>query len=477
MRILLVKPRSELRGVRALESFIFLEPLELEIVAGAISAEDAVRILDLRLHKHPRRVFLEALQDFKPDLIGFTGFSIHVEAVRSLARLAGEHCPDAIVIVGGIHATMLPHDFITPDIDFIIRGEGSTAVYELLGRLKAGKPPEFLPACISTKHPDSFAHADLPLTPHPPVAQIAEPRRDLVERKHYFFAWTAAKKGTRIPTLFPNVASVRTSIGCSHRCSFCVSPALTGGKYITVPSEQVVDEIASVPETYIAFTDDEMFLDIQRARQIAELILIRGIKKHYYSWARSDTIIRHPDLFKLWKQAGLDTLFVGLESTDDLRLALYNKKNAIDNNKSAVRILHDLDINIHASFIVDPDFTEDDFDRMEKEIYSVSPAEISFTVLTPTPGSALWHQSDKKFLIDPYLYSDCFHALKSPRLPLKRFYHRYGHLTDLALRNNPLRLNRIRMPISDFAKAFARGIRYIIAHHTLYRDYPPETCN
>jgi len=472
MRILLVKTRSELRGVRALEGFICLEPLELEIVAGVVDPEDSVRILDLRLQKDPRQAFLDALRAEQPDLIGFTGYSIHVQAIKDLARLAKEQRPEASVMVGGIHASLLPHDFMVPEIDLIIRGEGSTALRELLRRLKAGQPPEFPPACLSTRHPDCAIHADMPLAAYPPIEQAAAPRRDLVDRSRYFFAWTAAAKGERIPTLFPRVASVRTSIGCAQRCSFCISPTLTGGRYITVPAEQVVDEIATVPETYIAFTDDEMFLDTKRARQIAELILSRGIRKHYYSWARSDTIIRHPELFKLWKQAGLDTLFVGLESVDNTRLAAYNKSNKTQNNLEAVQVLRDLEINLHAAYIVDPDFTEADFDLMEKEILSVSPAEIAFTVLTPTPGSALWQQSDKQFLIDPYLYSDCFHTLKAPRLSLKRFYLRYGRLTALALRNNPLRINRVRVPAGDFAKAFVRGIRYIIAHHTLHRDYP-----
>jgi radical SAM superfamily enzyme YgiQ (UPF0313 family) len=472
MRILLVKTRSELKGVRALEGFICLEPLELEIIAGVVEPEDSVRILDLRLQKNPRQAFLDALRADQPDLIGFTGYSIHVQAIKDLARLAKVQRPEASVMVGGIHASLLPHDFMAPEIDLIIRGEGSTALRELLRRLKAGQPPEFPPACLSTRHPDCAIHADMPLAAYPPIEQAAAPRRDLVDRSRYFFAWTAAARGARIPTLFPRVASVRTSIGCAQRCSFCISPTLTSGRYITVPAEQVVDEIATVPETYIAFTDDEMFLDTKRARQIAELILSRGIRKHYYSWARSDTIIRHPELFKLWKQAGLDTLFVGLESVDNTRLAAYNKSNKTQNNMEAVQVLRDLEINLHAAYIVDPDFTEADFDLMEKEILSVSPAEIAFTVLTPTPGSALWQQSDKQFLIDPYLYSDCFHTLKAPRLSLKRFYLRYGRLTALALRNNPLRINKVRVPAGDFAKAFIRGIRYIIAHHTLHRDYP-----
>jgi len=472
MRILLVKTRSELKGVRALEGFICLEPLELEIIAGVVEPEDSVRILDLRLQKNPRQAFLDALRADQPDLIGFTGYSIHVQAIKDLARLAKEQRPEASVMVGGIHASLLPHDFMAPEIDLIIRGEGSTALRELLRRLKAGQPPEFPPACLSTRHPDFAIHAEMPLAAYPPIEQAAAPRRDLVDRSCYFFAWTAAARGERIPTLFPRVASVRTSIGCAQRCSFCISPILTGGRYITVPAEQVVDEIATVPETFITFTDDEMFLDTKRARQIAELILSRGIRKHYYSWARSDTIIRHPELFKLWKQAGLDTLFVGLESVDNTRLAAYNKSNKTQNNMEAVQVLRDLEINLHAAYIVDPDFTEADFDLMEKEILSVSPAEIAFTVLTPTPGSALWQQSDKQFLIDPYLYSDCFHTLKAPRLSLKRFYLRYGRLTALALRNNPLRINRVRVPAGDFAKAFVRGIRYIIAHHTLHRDYP-----
>ena len=54
-----------------------------------------------------------------------------------------------------------------------------------------------------------------------------------------------------------------------------------------------------IKEDHIYFVDDETFLNNKRLTDIANLLLERGIKKKYISWARSDTIVRHPELFRL----------------------------------------------------------------------------------------------------------------------------------------------------------------------------------
>src|ERR1035438_3906938 len=88
------------------------------------------------------------------------------------------------------------------------------------------------------------------------------------------------------------------------------------GKYMRRTPEDAVNEIVAIPEDHVYFLDDEMFIDAERVTKIAQLLLARGVRKHYVSWARADTIVKHPDVFKLWKEAGLTLIYVGLESME-----------------------------------------------------------------------------------------------------------------------------------------------------------------
>jgi hypothetical protein len=66
------------------------------------------------------------------------------------------------------------------------------------------------------------------------------------------------------------------------------------------------------------------------------------------------------------------------------------------------------------------------------------------------------------------------HTILPTRLPLKKFYRHFARLTELALRANPLRVNKIKVPFYDFIRAIVRGTKYIIALQLIYRDYPPR---
>lgn len=472
MRVLLIKPYPELLVARRLqEGFLHLEPLELEIVAGGVPLTEEVRILDLSLERNrPLEVFKKIIKDWHPDLIGLSGYSTNVNLVKKLAISAKRFNPEIITMVGGIHATLLPIDYNLPEIDLIVRGEGGTVLRKILARAKNGEPLFFDNFALSPKDPEFSAKAQLPPPPYPELSEIPMPRRDLVERGSYFCIWTSSDTG-RLNKLFPQVASMRTSLGCAFSCSFCVIPHLMRGEYLKWRPEEVVNEISALKEEYIYFLDDEMFIDIERAGKIAELLLKRGIKKKYVSWARSDTIVKHPQTFKLWKEAGLSTLYVGLESMDETKLKEYKKRLPVETNRKAIRILRELKITLHAAFIVHPDFTGDDFKRLGEEVLALCPAEVTFTVLSPSPGTPFWHENKERFICDPYRYYDCMHTILPTRLPLKRFYRHFSRLTELALRSNPLRVNKIRVPLKDFARAISSGIRYIIALQLIHRDY------
>ncbi len=475
LRILLVKPHAQLLvPIRLQEGFLHLEPLELEIVAGGLGPEEEVKILDLGLEKHSQfEVFEKAVKDWRPQIIGFTGYSTNLLAMKRLAKITKSINPKIITIAGGIHATLLPKDFTKSDIDIVVRGEGGLVLKEIVRRYKNKEPLFYDDVALSPADPGFRIKAEDPPPAYPDADIIPMPRRDLVDRRKYFCVWTSSESG-RLDSLFPQVASLRTSIGCAFSCSFCVIHHLMHHKYLQRSPEKVVDEIAALKEKHIYFLDDEMFLNDQRCRQIAELLIKRGIKKNYISWARSDTIARHPETFKLWKEAGLSTVYVGLESMDQDKLTEYNKRIPPETNRKAITILRDIGITLHAAFIVHPDFTEEDFRRLEAETLALCPAETSFTVLSPSPGTTFWNENKGHFICDPYYYYDCMHTILATRLPLKNFYRHFSRLTELALRANPLRVNKIKVPFKDFIRAIISATKYIIALQFIYKDYLPK---
>ena len=473
MRILLVKPYPELLIARRLQRFLHLEPIELEIVAGGIPADNEIKIVDLSLEKEPLIVFDKIFRNWLPDLVGFSGYSSNVDVVKQLARITKKIDSRIVTVVGGIHATLLPEDYAIKDIDIIVRGEGGTILGEIVQRLKNKEPLFFDHGALSPQDPEFHQKAKLSPPVYPEPERIPLPRRELVDRSQYFCVWTSSDTG-RLKTMFPQVATMRTSIGCVFSCSFCVIPHLMHGEYLQRKPEDVVEEIAKIKEDYIYFVDDEMFLNLERTWRIAELLLERGIKKKYTSWTRSDTIAHHPELFRLWKKAGLDTLYVGLESMDETKLNEYKKRLPVEINHKAIAILRELGITLHAAFIVHPDFNEADFKRLGKEVLNICPAEVSFTVLSPSPGTPFWQENKDKFICNPYRFYDCMHSILPTRLPLKRFYQHFSHLTQLALRNNPLRRNKVRVPFREIFRVIYDSTRYIIALQLIYRDYPPS---
>ncbi len=479
MKVLLVRPPITLQVAQRLTPFLHLEPLALEIVAGGIPARHVTRICDLATERAPDKTFRSVLGKFQPDVIGFTAFSNQAAAVKRLAALAKKVCSEVFVLVGGTHAAIAPEDLCLPGvIDLVVRGEGGTAMETLIPLLQDKAP---IPASAMFLPTDSPQFDLLAVGPPPKLPELTEvpvARRDLVDRSRYYCIWHGSP-GERMETLFPRTAAARTSVGCPHRCSFCVVHYLAHGKYLRQTPEAVVREIADIPEDHIYFVDDEMFIDAPRATAIAELLRERGIRKHYISWARADTIVKHPKMFKLWKQVGLSLLYVGLESMEPENLADYNKGVSVDVNQRAVDLLRELGIGLHAALMVNPDFTAEDFLKVRRAVEKVAPAEVSFTVFSPPPGTDLWKKHRADFICeDPHAFYDCMHTLLPTRVPLKMFYRYLSLLWLFSSRHNPWRMNKVKVPLWDFARFMYHGMRYGWSVRNIYKDYKePQSTN
>jgi hypothetical protein len=159
---------------------------------------------------------------------------------------------------------------------------------------------------------------------------------------------------------------------------------------------------------------------------------------------------------------------------DESRLDEYHKGTSIETNRKAVAFFREIGITLHAAFIIRPGFTVDDFQRLQKGVKKICPAEFTFTVLSPSPGTQLGHKHRNDYICDPYRFYDGMHTLLPTRLPLREFYRYFSELYVTVLRANPLRLNKIRIPYRDIIRAIVTGTRFVVSLRKMYRDYPPE---
>ncbi len=412
LKVLLFLPKSLGIGFTDL---IRAEPLGLEMVAAALTHHD-VSIVDLRLE--------DALESFLsrevPDACGIgCNYTIDQPAVLELARQIKQLRPGVFVFVGGHHASMCPSDFTDNSVDAVVVGEGELIVPELIDALEKSRDFSAIPGIF------------LPQTMHP--GEIRS--RSLIDSLDTLpFPKRVRKKGSRdgyhMGFQHP-LALVETSRGCHFNCSFCSVWQFYHMTYRAKSPERVVEELSQIEEPFVLFVDDNFLLRVDRAQKIARLLRGEGLIKHYTFQARSDTIVRHPEVIEAWREVGLQGVFIGVEKVDDEALVGVNKNNSAENNEKAIDFLQGLGLDIWASFIVDPSFDHADFQKLKDFIVRHNLKSPTFSVLTPLPGTRLFSQLRGQLTTTDNTLYDIAHAVLPTRLPLKEFYEEFCSLYEL----------------------------------------------
>jgi radical SAM superfamily enzyme YgiQ (UPF0313 family) len=222
---------------------------------------------------------------------------------------------------------------------------------------------------------------------------------------------------------------VASAYGCPHRCLFCSIQGQTGGGYLTKSIDTVIRDIWLLPDApVIRLVDANTFGDIKRATALGLALQASKIKKQYLADIRSDTVVRHPEMLRQWKEAGLRAVIIGFEEIDDAGLSAMNKANQASMNSEAISILNDLGITIVGDFILSPDYDEAAFDRLEAYLGTRRIDLPMITVMTPLPGTPLYHREQQRIINHNLDYCTLTNAVTPTRLNEERFYHRYAQL-------------------------------------------------
>jgi radical SAM superfamily enzyme YgiQ (UPF0313 family) len=422
MKILLVNPPNcgrsipeELYGIDSLKMILRGEPLSLEALAGNLDNHE-VKIIDL---KAAPDAFMEVLSDFQPHIVGITGVTCEANTMLKLAAKAKEASGAIITVVGGVHASNDPYFFNREEIDYIVVGLGKLSFKELVDALETGNRGKVISGVAKTNPEGTLVFAPRAFTRDDLVEEKA-PRYDLTTpyREYYFLKSLGIRLGL-----------VSTAFGCPHRCSFCSIENLTNGHYITHGPETVIRDIGLLGDIpVIRLVDANTFGNVPQSRTLCQKIGESGIKKQFVADVRSDTVVRHPDLFREWRKAGLRSVIIGFEEIDDGRLSTMGKANTTAMNTEAIHMLHDIGITIVGDFIISPDFDEDQFQAL-RDYLEKNPVDLLMpSILTPLPGTALYESMKEKIVVHDLDYYTLTNAVVHTRMNEKIFYENYANL-------------------------------------------------
>jgi len=234
----------------------------------------------------------------------------------------------------------------------------------------------------------------------------------------------------------------------------------------------VVEELAGIDEKFVFFADDESLVDAQRMKTLARLIREAGIRKSYFLYGRSDTIARNPEVLKMWREIGLERVFVGLEFFRDEDLQYIRKGSTAGDNENAVKVLQDLNIDIYASFIVRPEFNKEDFLGFRRYCRRLGLSFASFAMLTPLPGTDFYEQVKAQLITHNYDYFDLLHTLLPTALPLKEFYEEFYNLYKEGVPfGKQFRLALKKYPLQEILPLIKKSNRILNQLKNAYRDY------
>lgn len=410
MRVLLIYPDTDPLSIIP-SGLINIEPLGLEYLAGELNDHD-VTILDMKIERHWR----EAIDNFRPDIVGITGTVVHTHRILSILDYVKQILPEAITIVGGTHASLVPSDFFRQQVDIVIPGKDSAVFRRVVESIDRKRSLYEIAGIIIRS--DNGWKKTAPSELLRNLDSLPIPRRDLTAQyrtRYHHLVWKP-------------VALMVTSVGCPHGCSFCPCPVLTGRKVLRRSPELVLEELRQIDEPYVYIGDDNLFYDHHHARRIAQLIEGEGLKKQYYVLGRADDIVKHPELIERWAAIGLKKVFLGLESPGDDEIKALNKRATVAGNNRAIEILHSNNIDPLGAFIVDPRYTRADFDRILEYMDRMRIYYFEFTVLTPFPGTKFYEEVRDGLVSHDTRLFDLAHSLFPTCLPATDFYREFHRL-------------------------------------------------
>lgn len=395
MRILLIHPNYHSGGAEIAGNW---PPAWVAYLAGHLKRNGYtdVRFIDAMTNDLSEDEVRRRLAEERPDVIGATAITPSIYKAERLLQIAKEMHPDAVTVLGGIHATFMYQQVLNeaPWIDVIVRGEGEEIFANLVATIDKGEWPDCRNAIEGIAYRDGERIVATKAAPTVKDLDAIDPDWGLLEWEKYIYI----PMGKRVA--IPNMAR-----GCPFTCSFCSQWKFWRDYRIRDP-KKVVDEIERLIRDhdvgFFILADEEPTINKKKFVAFCEELIRRDVRILWGINTRVTDILRDEKELALYRKAGLIHVSLGTEAAAQLQLDRFHKETTVAQNKKAIELLRKNGIVVEAQFIVG---LENETAQTLEETYQMArdwkPDLANWSMYTPWPFSDLFRElGDKVEIFD-----------------------------------------------------------------------------
>ncbi len=392
MRIVLVHPNYHSGGAEIAGNW---PPAWAAYLTGSLRSAgfEDVHFIDAMTNHIGDDGLRERLTALKPDIVGVTAITPSIYMAERVLEVAREACPDALRVLGGVHATFMYKQVLSeaPQVDVIVRGEGEEIFNTLVGAVADGRWPECRSEIKGLAYRDGDKIVATQAAPTVKDLDAIDPDWSILEWEKYIYV----PLGVRVA--IPNMAR-----GCPFTCTFCSQWKFWRDYRIRDP-KKVVDEIERLVEDYqvgfFILADEEPTINRKKFIAFCEELIARGLPDRV-KWGintRVTDILRDEKYLPLYRKAGLVHVSLGTEAAAQLKLDRFNKETKVEDNRRAIALLRNADIFTEAQFIVG---LENETAETLEETYQMArdwdPDLANWSMYTPWPFTPLFQELGDK---------------------------------------------------------------------------------
>ncbi|REC56178.1 magnesium-protoporphyrin IX monomethyl ester anaerobic oxidative cyclase [Rhodosalinus sediminis] len=388
MRILFVHPNYRSGGAEIAGNW---PPAWVAYLTGSLreAGFDDIHFVDAMTNDLSDEEVAARIEAIRPDAIGVTAITPSIYKAEEILKIAEEKAPQAVRILGGIHATFMYKQVLSeaPWVDVIVRGEGEEIVTELMLAIEDGRWPDDRYKIKGLAFRDGEQIVATEAAPTVKNLEGIKPDWSILEWEKYIYI----PLNTRVA--IPNMAR-----GCPFTCSFCSQWKFWRDYRVREP-KAVVDEIEDLVENhgvgFFILADEEPTINRKKFVEFCQELIDRDLPRRV-QWGintRVTDIYRDRELLSFYREAGLVHVSLGTEAAAQMKLDQFNKETKVEENKQAIKLLRDADIFVEAQFIVGLDNeTEETLEETYRMAWDWQPDLANWAMYTPWPFTPLFQE-------------------------------------------------------------------------------------
>ena len=392
-------------------------PLPLMYLASVISNRGIdCEIIDIKADKKTRekgaktrisQEILEEIRRIKPSIAGITCYSPDFNDVIHISERIKEFNAKIKIIVGGIHPTLHPEDFLYngSPVDCVVIGEGEKVIGPLIDKLIKDQDISGISGVGFYDNKDDKAIVRGVAEVADDLDEIPFPAYDKINMNHYTMPNPYAIRGVYLSSFH-----IVASRGCPSQCSFCVSKRLAqkmADKNIfrIRSAKNIVDEIEFLKKKYkidaFYFADDAFTIKASKVIGICDEMIKRDLNIAWGCSTRINSV--NEELIQKMKEAGCLQIDFGVESGSDKMLSLLKKGIDVAQIKKAFALCNKYKIRTFANILLNtPEETETDLSETLKLLTEIKPSIVLFNMFIPYPGTDIYYEKIGRLSKDEY---------------------------------------------------------------------------